>query len=332
MSGLICARSKWRITAGALVAACVTLIAGPSSADAKAKAAAPSLTKVTIANISTADMTVLVLGRQANFFRKQGIDLKINTTLAIPQAPAAVISGAVDMTAFSWGAALAFKANGLPVKTIATLTTGGTTVENDANPIVALTSSGIRSLSDLGGKTVGVPSLRGNSELQVRIGLIRAGVDPKTVKIVQLQFATMGTALRSKAVDAAYMAEPWVTLLKTQAPIRKIAGGNVTIAKDLPVVNVFTSDKYYNANKSLIRGFRIATRQSMAYAKRYPAKMRKAIVDWLKLPADIVNKARLPNYTLGADMVKLQKLSDFFYKFGFTKAKIDVADAYGTGQ
>ena len=69
---------------------------------------------------------------------------------------------------------------------------------------------GVTDAKQLEGKTVSVNTLKNLPEVAVRNALEQAGVDPSTVKFVEIPFPDVPAALESKRVDAAFAVEPFV--------------------------------------------------------------------------------------------------------------------------
>ena len=56
-----------------------------------------------------------------------------------------------------------------------------------------------------------VNTLNNIAEVVVKASLQKAGVDPASVKLAEVDFPEMGAALRKGDVDAAFVIEPFVT-------------------------------------------------------------------------------------------------------------------------
>lgn len=79
-----------------------------------------------------------------------------------------------------------------------------------SNTYLVKEDSGIHSIEDVKGKTVGVNSIGSAVDVIFRHALIEAGIDPETeVDFVEIGFGAMGQALRDDRVDVASMVQPF---------------------------------------------------------------------------------------------------------------------------
>jgi NitT/TauT family transport system substrate-binding protein len=87
--------------------------------------------------------------------------------------------------------------------------------------------SSIRTARDLAGKTIAVDNLTSFTQFGAIVWLRKNGVDPATIKFVELPFSSMAGAIEAGRVDAAEIAEP--ARSAGRATLRLLADTNVTI-------------------------------------------------------------------------------------------------------
>jgi ABC-type nitrate/sulfonate/bicarbonate transport system substrate-binding protein len=126
----------------------------------------------------------------------------------------------------------------LAQKAHAKVTVFGDLMQRPIFDLVTPTGSGIRSLTDLPGKTVGISGPGSFNDIDLRYELNLAGVDPSKVKIAALGgTATQYAALLSKKADAVQLQAP--TLEKALRD--KSAQSVFDFRKDLQPALVFTA-------------------------------------------------------------------------------------------
>jgi NitT/TauT family transport system substrate-binding protein len=119
----------------------------------------------------------------------------------------AIIAGEIDMSAAAADAAIAGKAQGVPIVVVAGFAKGGAR-------IVVRPDLGIKSLKDLKGKKVGV-ARGGAQELLLLAELAQAGLTwgdkpgAKDVTVMYLPFPDLNQALMQKQIDAMCQSEPY---------------------------------------------------------------------------------------------------------------------------
>jgi len=119
----------------------------------------------------------------------------------------AIIAGEIDMSAAAADAAIAGKAQGVPIVVVAGFAKGGAR-------IVVRPDLGIKSLQDLKGKKVGV-ARGGAQELLLFAELAQAGLTwgdkpgAKDVTVMYLPFPDLNQALMQKQIDVMCQSEPY---------------------------------------------------------------------------------------------------------------------------
>jgi len=195
--------SRRAVFKGAALIASLLPAARPSRADAQGK---------TVHLAFCSQLLCVVpyeIARAGGYFKNHGLDVELVYTRGGNAAMQALIGGAVDYAGTSLDVAIQAYANGAEIRRFAT--TGRL-------PLFALatapkTANDIRSVNDLGGKTVGVSAL-GNADHALLLFLLKQA----NVDAAKVQFATLGVnlleALRQGQVDAGLIQEPALTLLK----------------------------------------------------------------------------------------------------------------------
>ncbi len=163
----------------------------------------------------------------------------------------AIVAGEIDAAASGAEAAIAARANGVPIYVVAGFARGGAR-------IVAGAGAGITSVAGLKGKRVGVT--RGATmELLLLAQLAKHGLTwsekpGKDVRIVYLAFADLNQALAGKQIDAMCQSEPQ----SAQALSRKI-GVEVNKPYDTalgePVRTLVVTEKLYRERREVAERF-----------------------------------------------------------------------------
>ena len=94
---------------------------------------------------------------------------------------------------------------------------------NDAEALVARNGSGVATLADLKGKTLGVPYVS-TSHFHTLVALQHAGVDPSTVKILNLRPPEVAAAWQRGDIDATYIWDPVLAKVKQNGKVLITSG------------------------------------------------------------------------------------------------------------
>jgi NitT/TauT family transport system substrate-binding protein len=171
--------------------------------------------------------------------------------------------------------------------------------------IAALKESGITSLSDLSGKTIGIPALQGASYIAYK-GFENTGLfDPDSIDLEVIGF-TQAEMLSQGDIDAAviYIANTPIVLNDqgfdvVTFPISDFASlvGN----------GIVTNDKVMENNSDLIRRFISATQKGIEYAEKNPEETYEICKEFVpNLDADTVQyqvlMASIPFWTVNGGL------------------------------
>lgn len=163
-----------------------------------AQAAEKVVYAVTTSNISEGHAAQSSIPVAAGFWKDEGLDVEViginGATAGIQQ----VASGQVDFATVGGDALLIARSKGVKVKAVYTY------ARKTIYSIVVPADSTIKTLADLKGKTIGVPSMSAGSVPFARAALADAGVDPKTdVKWLAVGIGGQAAnAFQQKDIDA----------------------------------------------------------------------------------------------------------------------------------
>jgi ABC-type nitrate/sulfonate/bicarbonate transport system substrate-binding protein len=198
---------------------------------------------------------------------------------------------------------------------------------------VTLDSTGIKSIADLRGKTMGVASYGSTTDLLGRAILQRNGIDPdRDVRRIEVRFPVMEQALRKGEIVAGEMAQPFYAAAKARGGIRDL----FTAKEILPVLplllEVFT-EGFITNHPDAVKGFLEDYLTALNYAR--DPKNRDEVIgivsDVTKLPRDVLASFLLTDqdYTMAPDTLPdteaIQTTYDFLTASGVLKTKLDSA-------
>jgi ABC-type nitrate/sulfonate/bicarbonate transport system substrate-binding protein len=169
------------------------------------------------------------------------------------------------------------------------------------NSVLVTKDPEIKSAADLGGKTVGVPTLVGVSAETTRYLIQEAGIDLDDVKFVVVPFDLQGDQLEAGRIDAAVSAIPFYTALEARGlhvredtmmrAVELVTDG----AQDRAMVAAFmTTSSYPQDNPEMVEAWRKSLQQGIDFMESNEAESRDILQAWLKLPPEVAQNAPLP--------------------------------------
>jgi ABC-type nitrate/sulfonate/bicarbonate transport system substrate-binding protein len=242
--------------------------------------------------VSYAGPTVTFLpaevARQRGFLREQNLDVKLLLTRSEVDR-AALVSGSVDYTLRA-GSSFVSAARGLPVRIVFLGT---------MKPFWGLVvRPETKSVSELKGKSMGVPGLLGSQHVSAKFILKHYGLDPdKDVVYRVVETGTRIAAMLSGSIDSSMMdygeafraKKAGLKLLVNAADLHSLLAGG--LAANL---------KKLKEQPDQVRRMLKAMSQALKYMQENPEGTQQVMMNWLKLDremaADIYQMAK-DNYT-----------------------------------
>ena len=261
------------------------------------------------------------LAQEQGFFKKQGLDVEFVPTNSSGNNPPALVSGSVQIAGPTMPTLLQANDAGLDLVVIA----GGAVYPLTGDILVARQGSGIQKPADLKGKTVGVPGLGALLHFMLQRNLKQNGVDPASVKYVEISFAQAADALKSGTIDAYPAQAPFTARILQSGAGYEVANWlKNTPDGTLTVVYAMTR-KWASENKDTVAKLRVAMKQANELAKTDVAKLNEAIAKYTKLPPQVVGSLPPPNLIVDVTPVQTKFWIDLAKEQGVIKGSPDPA-------
>ena len=311
------------LAAGAFLVTVTACGSSDGSGSSDSASSSGGTTKVKVGVIPIVDVAPLYLGQKKGFFKKQGLELEM--TLA--QGGAAIVPG-VASGQFQFGfsnstSLMVAQSNNVPVKVVTNGIASTGVQGKDFGALVVKGDSPLKSADQLEGKKVAINTLKNINETAVRESVRKAGGDPDKVKFVELAFDQMPAALDGGQIDAAMVVEPALATVKSQGG-REIASPLVDVAPNLTVAMYFTSTSYEAQHPDVVKKFKAAAAESLAYADAHPDEAREIVTTYTKIPAAVLAKVTLPAWPAEPDRASLDALEKLGQADGLFKTAPDL--------
>jgi NitT/TauT family transport system substrate-binding protein len=308
--------TKVSILGAGLAAALSLVLAGCGSGGSAASESEGGLTTIKVGVLPITSVAALNLGVEKGFFEEEG--LKVETEVA--QSGAALVP-AIASGQYQFGFSNNFSlilayGKGLPVRIVRTANSADSDPTPSQEALVVSKDSGITSLKQLEGKTIAVNSLNNTPQISVMVTLEKAGVDPDSVKFVELGFPDMPLALSQGRVDAVDVSEPFLTEASKDGAV-DLAHPYRDVQQDQPLSSWFTTQNYIDSNPDVVDAFARAVDRSNAYASKHTDEIRDFVPSYLDVDPKVAQKMALPRFPQGTPSVDfLEMLAGEGAKFG----------------
>jgi len=314
-----------RLWAAIGLTAALTGAACSADADSDGSAReAGDLTKIVVGVQPVTPFVNVPLGVQEGIFAKHGLDVEVRVISEATTIPPALLADQLQFSNWSYASFTLLADKRMPLRIVGPGDTAGTDLSSDYIQLITMRDSGVSSVKELAGKKIATNALLSLTHIQLMVALDKAGVDPKSVKFVPIPFPNMGAALEAGQVDAAGIAEPFITKLGQRADINPLAALDVAIMPDLPVSAWMTTEKYHKQNPDLVRAFQMALLESSQFAQDNPDKVREFVPEFAGVDKATADKMILPTWVTSVDSAKIQQVADVMHEYGATKKPVDM--------
>ncbi|GAA4371550.1 ABC transporter substrate-binding protein [Paeniglutamicibacter cryotolerans] len=284
--------------------------------------------KITIGLLPITDVAPIYLGIQQGFFKEENLDPTIQLAQGGAAIIPAVVSGEYQFGYSNVVSLMVAHGKGIPIQVTSNGSTSTNLAGKDTTEVAALPASGISTMADLKGKTVALNALNNFGDITMRASLEKAGVDPSTVKFVEIPYPNMPAQLAAGEIDAAWTTEPFRTQILSEGG--EIVGSPMTdMAENFDAAYYFTSKKTATENPELVKRYNAAVEKSFDYATKNPDAVRTIIQDYAGLSPDIAAKVELSQWPMAPNEVGLQKLADAAQKYGVLSQAPDFDGFFG---
>lgn len=281
-----------------------------------------SLTQLTVGVIPIAPSAAVQLGINEGIFEKHGLDIELETGQGGAAMLPAVSSGGMDIAVGNPLSVILANTKGLDIGILTGYTHANKTGQ-DITGVVTAADSGIDSAADLEGKTVSVNTLNGQGDVTIKEAVAQDGGDPSKVEFVEVAFPDAQSQVENGNVDAAWMAEPFLT--KALESGMEVATYNYQeTIPGLSTMVTFSSKKFVENNPETADAWRSAVGEALDYAQQNPDEVRAILPEFLKMNEKLAKDLPLENHSAKVDQQMLQQLTDLMVKYGVVQKEPDL--------
>jgi len=325
-----------RVLIAALAIAALLLIAGCGDDDDGGSAGgsgggdAAKVTKVKVGVLPISNVAPLYVGMKQGFFKEEGLEIEPVPAQSGNEIVTAMVSGDLQFGFLGFVPMMAAVSKDLPLKVVASSDTGAETADKEWTVIVVGKNSPIKDVKDLAGKTIAVNALKGVGEVDVKAALDKRGVDPNSIKLLEVPFPEMPAALERKRVDAIWAPEPFLSSVLGEGG-REIEAPLTTLGPNYTNGTYSTTEKQLAEDEDVVTGFTRAINKSMEYATDHPDAARATIPTFSKIPPEVAEKIRLPLWPVPIDTAKVTELGNYAVKYGVIEKNPPIDDLIWEG-
>ncbi len=308
---------------GMVVAALAAMLAGctDSATAGSAAVGGNGLTHVNVGVLPIIDDAPVYVALQHGLFDAHGIDVTPVIVNSGEQATKELLSGQLQFAFSNYVTTILAASQGTQLRVVAD---GAQTLPNTNDLMVARNSS-IRSVTQLRGKTIAV-NATGNIATMMTDSTLRAyGVPVGSVRYKVVPFPDMAAALAAHAVDAAWMAEPFITESGERTGAEELADTASGPMANFPISGYATLRSYARAHPTVAADFAAALVQAEALSANRSV-VERAIATYIDaMTPPLVAAVQIDQYPTALSRARLQRVADAMLGAGLLARPFNVS-------
>jgi len=269
-------------------------------------------TPVRLAALTIDASAACYYAQEQGFFKNVGIDADIQGITSGGAIVAAVASGAIEVGFANLVSAVAAFSRNLPVTIVAP---GSVDVETmPTNALIVAPNSTIQTGGDLNGKTMATSTLRNIVQFAAQLWVDKHGGDSSTIRFVEMPFSAMADAVVAGRIDAAIVAEPFMTEVKGRT--RVIAYPMAAIGPRVQLGGWLANTTWARANPALVAAFDNAIVKANEWGNTHHDLSAQILAKHGNLDADVLAKMNRATYATRLVAAELQPAIDIAARYG----------------
>lgn len=280
-------------------------------------------THLTVGALAVADDAPLYLAIKEGYFKQAGLTVRPVQVAASTQAIPDMLRGSVDIIAGANYVSF-FQAESKGVVKFKILA-DGTHCQASTFDVMALPGSGISGPASIAGKTVAVNLTNNVQTLTLDSVLKSDGVNPSSVKYVEVPFPDMVTALKAHRVDAISAIEPYITASSQQLGAVPVMSQCTGPAAGFPLSGYFSTATWAQQNPNTAKAFQKALDKAQAFANSNPAAVRAILPTYTQITAKTADALKLNTYPPTLSAPPMQQVASLMLSGGLLSAQLPVS-------
>lgn len=291
-----------------------------------------NVTSVKLGYVPYADDAPAFLAQENGIFRKHGLNVEFAPAANPTAVVAAMLSGQQQFGFVTDPVLINVNAQGTPLKCVSPVVgRQPSDPARDSTTLVAAKGSGIKAIADLAGKKVATVQLNSLNSLGVQALAVQAGMDYKSIQLVQIPFPQMPAALGQGRVQAAVIVAPFVQTALGQGatpishPNRELFAGGTTVC-------FAALSSYIQQHQGLVTQFNAAMREAILYTRDHESEAKATLAKRMELAPEVAQKQVLQtdwNPTLDPDTI--DKVQGYMKQFGLLQKTVPASDMIWSG-
>lgn len=264
---------------------------------------------------------------QEGLFTAQGLHIKYVPTGSSDTVISAQESGTYDVTAGNYLSYIEAVASGQApgLQIIAE----GSRILPGNQAVYTMPGSPITTVPQLKGRRVAINAPGNINYLLVASVLAEYGLSPADVDFVTVPFPGMAQALKSGAVAAAAIPEPFASEDEQSLGLNQLIDTDQGATQGIPIEGYVVTRAWARKYPRTLAAFTRALTRGQQIADTNLKVTQQALAHYLGLSRNVADVMTLDDYPTGVDATQLQRIADLAFEFGLLKKPFSISTMIG---
>ena len=271
---------------GVLIAIVFCIDAPPMPADGAGK------TTVRAAYIPVVTWLPAWVAKDKGFFEKNDLDVSLTVAQNLSILPG-TLGRQFDFAPSTAPDLIKAVVGGIDVVAVA-----GQAIETKDNPsthLIVRNDSAIRSVQDLKGKVIATPALGAIIHVSLLHSLKKNGIDPASIRAIEVPFPNMADQLKAGNVDAVEALEPFAGQLLA-AGNRSLGDPLLSVGDEVLYPFWISQRQWAESHRGVVEAWVASLEKAKEFIDANPTEARAVLAKYTRLPAPVVEKIPFPTY------------------------------------
>lgn len=273
--------------------------------------------ELTIGMIPIAHFSTMYLAQQEGLFEREGLSIQMQIIQNAAAMVPSVINGQLAIGTGSGTPFLNAVSRNVPIRMAAPACNNPGTPEQDTLAVVVAKDSDIETIADLAGKTVAMNAIGAQPHIALEKMLIEEGVTTDEIDYAPMPMADAVAAVGQGRVEAAALAEPFVTIAQQQG-LRYLSAIYSLAFQGSGVESVFyAAEDVMTARRDEFEAFSRATIEANQMANEDPQLAQSILTQYLDMDPNIAAAMVMPEFATDTQTSTLEGISQVMVETGF---------------
>ncbi len=266
----------------------------------------------------------IIYAEKAGLFKKAGLNVDIQKLAGAAVVGAAVAGGSLEIGKAAVLSVATAYAHGLPFTIIGDI--GAYNADHPDSALIVLANSDIKTAKDLVGKTLSDVSLEDQNAVATFAWLDQHGVDPMSVKYVEVPPAAILAAMEAGRVVASTVYEPIYTAAMATGKVRVIGYPYDAISRHFADSVLFSNVNWVNAHRDLVARFLQVMKTATAYVGSHEDELIPMLAEYSGVDPAAITKVHRPERRVTIGVADIQPVIDAAAKYKVTPKTFPAAE------